>query len=268
VIVDLHSHSYYSDGTLSPKSLIELAEQKGVEIFSITDHDNVDAYHEIKIIQTKLTIIPGIEFSTSWNKIGVHIVGLNVDTQSEFLLRAIEYQKNTRLKRAELIAKKLEKYGLFGAIEKITKKVNINQIGRPNFANLMIEEGIAKDWNHAFKKYLGAGKVGDVKNGWLDFKQVLAAIISSGGIPVLAHPLYYKLTNSKLKRLIQDFISNGGEAMEVINGFQNPQKTNYLKELCLSFDLKASLGSDFHSPSKWNKLGCHTNLVSGLKTVW
>lgn len=268
MIVDLHTHSYYSDGSLSPKSLIKLAEQNAVEMLSITDHDNVDAYHQIKTVQTKIKIIPGIEFSTSWNKIGIHIVGLNVDIQSGYLLNAISYQKKIRLDRAEIIAKKMEKFGLYDAIEKIKLGKNVNQIGRPDFAQLLVAEGIAKDWNQAFKKYLGSGRAGDVKNDWLDFKAVLKVIKLSGGVPVLAHPLYYKLTNSKLKRLIHDFKLYGGEGIEVINGFQNPQKTEYLKGICTDFDLKASIGSDFHAPSKWTKLGCKVSLISGLKTVW
>jgi predicted metal-dependent phosphoesterase TrpH len=268
MIVDLHCHSHYSDGSLSPLSLIKLAEENQVEVLSITDHDNVEAYKEIQKIKTDIKIIPGIEFSTSWNKVGVHIVGINIDTKSNFLVSAINKQKQTRLIRAEIIAKRLEKTGLVNALNKINKNGNIGQIGRPDFAKLLVNEGIAKDWNYAFKKFLGAGKIGDVKNSWLSLEEVLNSIIQSGGIPVLAHPLYYKMTNSKLKRLISDFKRMGGQGIEVLNGYQNPLKTNYLRQLCKDFGLKASIGSDFHNPSNWSKLGCPSSVIMDLEAVW
>jgi len=268
VIVDLHCHSHFSDGSLSPKSLIKLAEENKIEVFSVTDHDNIDAYEELATIDTKVKVIPGIEFSTSWNKIGVHIIGLHINLKSQELIRAINQQKSSRQDRAHKIAKKLEKYGLLNAIEKIKNNNECKQIGRPDFAQLLIKEGIVVDWNQAFKKYLGAGKVGDIKNNWLSLDEVVAVINLSGGIAVLAHPLYYKLTNSKLRRLITDFKSMGGMGIEVVNGFQNLQKTNYLRQLCIEFKLKASIGSDFHHPSKWHKLGCQSSMVLGIDTVW
>jgi predicted metal-dependent phosphoesterase TrpH len=268
VVVDLHCHSHYSDGSLSPESLIKLAEENNIDVFSITDHDNVDAYKELENIDTEINIIPGIEFSTSWNKVGVHIIGLHINPQSKELINAIDQQKFTRQERAHKIAERLEKHGLNNAIEKIKGNNEYKQIGRPDFANLLIKERIVVDWNQAFKKFLGAGKLGDVKNNWLSLEEVIAAINLSGGIAVLAHPLYYKLTNSKLRRLIVDFKSMGGEGIEVVNGFQNTQKTNYLRQLCMEYNLKASMGSDFHHPSNWHKLGCQSSMLAGIETVW
>lgn len=268
MIVDLHCHSHCSDGSLSPESLIALAEENQVEILSITDHDNVDAYLEIDKIDTDIKVIPGIEFSTSWNKIGIHVIGLHVDTQSKVIIDAVNQQKSTRLKRADIIAQKLEKLGLKDAVKKIRENGNLGQIGRADFAHLLIKEKLVKDWNQAFKKYLGAGKVGDVKNNWLSLNEVIDVITQSGGIPILAHPLCYKMTNSKLKRLIAHFKQLGGKGLEVLNGFQDPVKTHYLRQLCIEFELKASIGSDFHSPTKWSRLGCNSSVVSDLETVW
>jgi predicted metal-dependent phosphoesterase TrpH len=268
MIVDLHCHSYYSDGSLSPKSLIKLAEENKIEVFSITDHDNVDAYKELGHIDTEIKIIPGIEFSTSWKKIGVHILGLHINPQSKELINAIDQQKLTRQERAHKIADRLEKHGLKNAIEKIKGNNEYKQIGRPDFANLLIKERIVVDWNQAFKKFLGSGKPGDIKNLWLSLDEVIRVIHLAGGIAVLAHPLYYKLTNSKLRRLIADFKLMGGKGIEVVNGFQNAQKTDYLRQLCVEFNLKASMGSDFHHPSKWHKLGCQSSILAGIETVW
>lgn len=268
MIVDFHCHSYYSDGSLTPQQLIQLAEQKGIELFAITDHDNCHAYNDLMQINTEIKIVSGIEFSTTWNKIGIHIVALNFDTQSEIIKQAVIKQSKFRKERAQKISQRLEKHGLDNAYEKIAQIKNGQQIGRPDFAHLLIKEGIVRDWNQAFKKYLGAGKPGDIKNQWLSFEEIVKIITSAGGVAILAHPLYYKLTNSKLRRLLQDFIKAGGKGLEVVNGFQNPDKTNYLIQLCKEYKLKASIGSDFHHPSKRKHLGCDTRLLKDSNVVW
>ena len=268
MIIDLHCHSNCSDGELSAKELIKLAEVSNIKILSITDHDNVDAYKELKKINTTIKIVPGIEFSTSWNKIGIHVIGLNVNLESKALKDAIKIQKQSRVNRAKIISKRLVKHGLVNSFEKLQSSNKNKQIGRPDFAKLLIKEGVVKNWDQAFKKYLGSGKAGDVKNSWLSLPEIIKAILCAGGIPVLAHPLYYKLTNSKLRRLLTDFKSFGGVGLEVLNGYQNPDKTQYLKDLCSEFNLKASIGSDFHAPTKWSKLGCETNIFTGRDVVW
>lgn len=259
LLVDFHCHSYCSDGELSPYELIKLAEKKNIKVLAITDHDTIDAYKDLPA--TKIKIIPGIELSTTWNKIGIHIIGLNFDLNSKPLHKAIKLQKQARKQRAKTIAERLEKFGLKNAYEKLQDK---DYIGRPDFAKLLIEEGICKDFQQAFKKFLGSGKIGDVKNQWLSFEEVLSVIKNAGGIPVLAHPLCYKLTNAKLKRLVADFKHNGGKAIEVINGYQNINKTEYLTQLCQDFDMQASIGSDYHNQLGWNRLGVEAKLVDNL----
>jgi len=245
-----------------------MAQQKSIKMLAITDHDNADAYTHINSDDFKdLQLISGIEFSTSWNKVGIHIVGLNFDLNSTPINEAINTHKLLRLERAKIISKRLTKIGLINGFEKLAKN-EINQIGRPNFANLLVDEGICTDNKQAFKKYLGAGKIGDVKNRWLSFNQIIQTILKSGGIPVLAHPLVYKLTNSKLKRLICDFKQSGGQALEVINGYQNSDKTIYLQNLCKQYDLLSSIGSDFHRKNNWTQLGCNTLMVSENHNVW
>ncbi len=268
MLIDLHCHSNCSDGSLTPVELVNLAHQSNVEVLSITDHDNVDAYSVLYKTKIPLKIITGIEFSTVWNKIGIHVIGLNIDIQSAGLQSSINSQKVARRERAINISKRLEKHGLIDGYNKIIASTNPAQVGRPDFAKLLISEGIAKDWNQAFKKYLGAGKAGDVKSHWLSFDQVLDCILESGGIPVLAHPLYYKLTNSKLKRLLADFVKQGGIGLEVLNGYQNSDKTQYLCQLCREFGLRISVGSDFHEPDGRKKLGIDTKYFSGMDSVW
>ena len=262
LLIDLHCHSDCSDGSLPPLELIKHAEERNIKMLAITDHDTIDAYDNLP--QTGIEIISGVEFSTTWNKIGIHIIGLDFDLKSPFILNAIASQKLIRRQRAETIASRLEKHGLSDAYEKLKHK---NYIGRPDFAQLLVEQGLCKDFNQAFKKYLGAGKVGDVKNQWLSFNTIINAILNAGGIPVLAHPLHYKLTNTKLKKLISEYKLHGGIGIEVVNGYQNNDKTAYLIKLCQEFNMKASVGSDFHRHNQWKKLGCSVDIVNDVELV-
>ncbi len=266
MIVDFHCHSNCSDGQLSPVDLINLAEERNVEMLAITDHDTLEAYQQN--LKSPVKLITGIELSTVWNKIGIHVVGLNVDVKSKQLCQLVESQKFTRLNRAELIAKRLEKFGLKDALEIIQRYSKSHYIGRPDFAKLLVDQGICTDINQAFKKYLGAGKIGDVKNKWKTLNEVIVAIKQAGGVAVLAHPLYYKLTNSKLRRLLAEFKNFGGVGLEVVNGYQNPDKTEYLLKLCQEFEFKASIGSDFHGHKQWKKLGCDSRLIAEIPVIW
>lgn len=266
MIVDFHCHSNCSDGQLSPIDLIKLAEERNVTMLAITDHDTLEAHQQN--IKSPIKLITGIELSTVWNKIGIHIVGLNIDVTSKHLQELVAVQKLVRTKRAEIIAKKLERYGLENALNLIKRNSQGSYIGRPDFAKLLVNQGVCTDVNQAFKKYLGAGKIGDVKNQWQKLDEIIFAIKQAGGVAVLAHPLYYKLTNSKLRRLLAEFKTLGGVGLEVVNGYQNPDKTKYLSKLCQEFEFKASIGSDFHGHKQWKKLGCDSRLIAKLSTVW
>lgn len=142
-------------------------------------------------------------------------------------------------------------------------------LGRPHFAHHIVASGKAKTMQLAFKKYLAAGKAGDVKKIWADLPQVIKRIRDANGIAVLAHPLKYQLTGSKLKRLLQDFKALGGQGMEVVSGQQTPDQTRSMSTLCQELALLASCGSDFHSPNaRWAELGRFQPLPVGLKPVW
>lgn len=265
--VDLHCHSNHSDGTLTPQQLLHSAQENNIEIFSITDHDSIDVYADLSFQEANIQLVTGVEFSTTWNNMGIHIVGLNFDLHCKNLLESISFQKNARIQRAKAISKKLEKYGLYDAFKILAEKTS-NQIGRPDFAQLLVDKGISKDCNHAFRKILGAGKIGDVKNHWLDMESVVKSIKNAGGIAVLAHPLKYKLTNTKLKKMIQDFKSCGGQGLEVLSGFQTKDQIKFISQCCQQFELLASVGSDFHAPNRWSRLGCDSSLIEGCDFIW
>jgi predicted metal-dependent phosphoesterase TrpH len=267
--VDLHSHTTVSDGALPPKELISRAVSQGVDVLAITDHDSIGAYEVLGDLTTyPIEIIPGIEFSTQWRGVGVHIVGLNLDLASSSILQCVASQEKARHDRAELIAAKLLKVGLPVDIDRVRAIANGSNVGRPHFAQHLVELGCVKDIATAFKKHLGNGKAGDVKQGWAELPQIIKWIIDCGGTAVVAHPLKYKLTRSKLSSLLDDFIDAGGRGVEVVSGQQSADKTQMLAKLCEQKGLLASCGSDFHQPSSWNELGKMSPMPKGCKTVW
>ncbi|PCH85383.1 MAG: phosphatase [Piscirickettsiaceae bacterium] len=267
--IDLHTHTFVSDGALSPNDLLARAVEKGVDVLSITDHDSIGAYEILGDLNDyPIKIITGIEFSTQWRGIGVHIVGLNLDLTSASILQGVARQEHARELRAELITEKLIKAGLPVNYERVKELANSMNVGRPHFAQHLVELGLVKDVAAAFKKYLGNGKIGDVKQCWAELPQIIEWITGAGGTAVLAHPLKYKLTRTKLSRLLDDFIEVGGRGLEVVSGKQTADKTSLLRKLCLQKDLLASCGSDFHQPSGWSELGNMSAIPNACPAVW
>ena len=181
----------------------------------------------------------------------------------------VRFQTDARMQRARQISENLEKKGIDDAFAGAKKLANGSYIGRPHFAQHVINIGKARDMQAAFKQYLGDGKVGDVRQHWADLARIIEWIRDANGIAVLAHPLKYKLTRTKLKRFLADFIELGGEGMEVISGQQTVQQTSGMAQVCVELNLLASCGSDFHMPGKhWAELGAFSSLSPRLTPVW
>lgn len=268
--VDLHTHTNVSDGTLTPGELVQEAVKRKIQILSITDHDTADAYNKINPSDyPELLVIPGVEFSCEWQKTGIHVVGLNVEPGSAALDAGIATQSQAREDRAQRIAEKLGRLGLTDAYEGVKRIAGTSVIGRPHFAQLMVEQGMVNSTGQAFDKYLGKGKAGDVKQYWSSLLQVILWIRDAGGVAVLAHPDKYRLTRSKLLKLIDGFIESGGEGMEVISGTQTTKVTNKLAQICNERNLLASAGSDFHQHGQvWAELGKVAALPDTCTPVW
>ena len=266
--IDLHTHTNFSDGKLSPDDLVQRAIANGVEILSITDHDTVNAYKHLGKTVNSITIIPGIEFSTFWNKIGIHIVGLKVDLDSDALKEAIAHQHQARRARSEAISERLEKLGVKDALAGTRQIAGNDNVGRPHFAQYLVNTGAAKSINHAFDKFLDS-KSADIKKFWATMPQIVAWIRDAGGLAVVAHPLKYKLTRTKLTEMLDDFIEAGGHGMEVISGKQLAHETSDLAKIGTRKNLLASCGSDFHQPDlHWSDLGKYPPLPKDCKPVW
>jgi predicted metal-dependent phosphoesterase TrpH len=270
MIFDLHTHSTASDGSLAPQELLIRAAANGVTCLSVTDHDTVDAYAKLDGSSCPgVTVVPGIELSTSWAGRNIHVVGLNIDPNNNDLVNGIRKQKLARLQRAEKIAARLEKKGLDNPLEEVTKLANGANIGRPHFARYLVDKGIVTDFRQAFQKYLGNGKAGDVRQFWSPMEDIIEWILAAGGTAVLAHPAHYKLTNTRLRLLAEDFISAGGQALEIVSGIQTKQLTAKLTRLCDDLQLMASCGSDFHTPgNSWSEVGKFTRLPANCRPVW
>lgn len=271
VIFDLHSHSNQSDGILSPQALMSRAKDRGVKVLALTDHDTIAglAVARQAAVELDLVLVDGIEFSSRWGKGGVHIVGLGIDTGSEVLARAITAQQEARRSRALAIAERLHKAGIPDALAGAEAIAGNALVGRPHFAQHLVNIGVVANINAAFKRYLGSGKSADVKHPWPHIDEVIHWIHGAGGVAVLAHPCKYDLTRTKMCALINDFALAGGDAIEVISGQQASGVADDLARIATANGLLASCGSDFHMPDHpWQELGNFGKLPSHCEPVW
>lgn len=270
-MIDLHCHSTASDGTLTPSELVALAHKRGVKHLALTDHDTVAGIPgAIECgLELGVNIIPGVEFSALWNGLNIHILGLNFDSRSDVIKAATARQEESRFSRAMTIADRLNKKGFDGLYDAAIEKSQGHAPGRPHIALAMVDKGYAGSVSEAFKKYLGSGKVGDVKSMWPSVAEVVSWITDAGGSAVIAHPRKYNMTVTKLRRLIEDFVDAGGEGLEVITSGQKQGEIGLLADLCLRHGLKGSLGSDFHSPAQtWVNLGSIPKLPNSVVPIW
>ncbi len=269
--VDLHSHSTFSDGVLTPEQLVLRAGQMQVDLLAITDHDCIDAIapaeEAIARHNLRLTLVPGIEFSTKWHGFEIHILGLNFNGSDQALLKTIAQQQQKRQERAEKIARKLAHLNIEDLSAKVAK-VSAKSISRMHFAKVLVAEKKCKDAPAAFTKYLSKNKAAYVSPDWLSIDQAIAAIKDAGGVACLAHPFHYDMKTKWLRRLFDDFVNWGGEATELIHPRVSPTKLNVIQDIAKEHKLYASVGSDFHAPNRWTELGRKLTLPSNFAPIW
>ncbi|MFT6122723.1 MAG: putative metal-dependent phosphoesterase TrpH [Oleiphilaceae bacterium] len=269
--IDLHCHSLASDGALSPADVVVRAVENGVTLLALTDHDTIEGQVEAMKQAKALNIemVSGIELSCVWGSSLVHILGLNFSLSDGIMQEVQEKQSQARLLRAELIAEKLIKKGLPDLLESAKSLAQSGVPGRPHFSEAMISQGLVSGHKEAFKKYLGAGKVGDVKSTWPDLSEVLSWIHTAKGDAVIAHPRKYKMSQTKLRELIGDFKDEGGIGIEVVVSGQKQGEIGLMSDLCNRFELKGSVGSDFHTPEfPWANLGRIPSLPDSVEPIW
>ncbi|MDD0972581.1 PHP domain-containing protein [Pseudomonas fontis] len=273
--VDLHCHSTASDGALAPTALVARAHERGVQMLSLTDHDTLDGQLEAHAATQALGMrwVSGIELSCTWAGATIHILGYDFALDAPPLVAAVKALHDGRWLRAEEISRRLAAKGMPGTLEgarAIQKTLgdSENAPARPHFADFLIQAGYVKDRPEAFRKWLGAGKLGDVKLHWPTLDDTVETLRQSDAWVSLAHPMHYDLTRSKRRRLIADYIQAGGQALEVVNGMMPAEQVGTMSILTREFGLLASAGSDFHGPGTWSEIGVYRPLPEDLPPLW
>ena len=269
---DLHCHSRVSDGTLEPEALAVRAKSGGVELWALTDHDEVGGLQRARDAarQVGLAYLTGCEISVTFAGTTVHIIGLGFDADDAALRDGLARTRGGREVRAREMAAGLAQVGIAGAFEGALPYVgNPELISRTHFARFLVERGVCADTNEVFRRYLTEGKPGFVPHRWAGLGDAVRWITAAGGLAVIAHPARYKLTPTEEYALFTEFKAHGGRGVEVITGSHSAAEAVKYGEMALEFDLFASRGSDFHSPSESRTdLGSLPDLPGTLTPVW
>jgi predicted metal-dependent phosphoesterase TrpH len=269
--IDLHSHSYYSDGVLSPTDLVRLASQAGCDLFSLTDHDTTDGIAEAQLEADSLilNLVKGVEISALWQNMALHILGLGVDINNDTLQTGLEHNQKLRKERAEKIALGLWRSGIKDALEKTQSFSKTDMLTRTHFAQMLISEGYCKDMKAVFRRYLTGKKPGGVGVEWKGLDEVVHWIHAAGGKALIAHPLRYRMTNTKIKKLLIDFKGVLGDGIEVVTGTSTEDEVKLSNQLAKDYNLLASCGSDFHGwPNQRVRIGNLRDLPDPEKAIW
>lgn len=260
MFVDLHVHSTVSDGTEKPSDLLKKAKNISLELFSITDHDNISGS---KLIYNgkrddSICFITGVEISAEF-KNTLHILGYNFDIENKALNETLGNLQEYRLKRNERMIKNMNDSGFKTSMEELLNISGGEQLGRPHFARLMLEKGFVKSYQEAFDKYLKKGAPFYMDKKRLSPEDSIKLIKNAGGISVLAHPYQTKLEGENLEKLIKKLKSQGLDGIEVFYSLHSEKMTEEYLSYAKKYDLAATSGSDFHGENKKNiKLGMNT----------
>ncbi|MBO9512882.1 MAG: PHP domain-containing protein [Variovorax sp.] len=269
---DLHCHSVVSDGTLTPEELAARAAANGVELWALTDHDEIGGQHRAAAAARAngIKYLTGTEISVTFANETVHIVGLGFDPDDAAMSEGLYDTRGGRGKRAQEMSEQLAKVGIQGAYEGALRFVgNPELISRTHFARFLVEGGYCRDTAEVFRKYLTEGKPGYVPHRWATLKDAVNWITAAKGLAVIAHPGRYKFTANEEYALFLEFKAHGGRAIEVVTGSHTPAEYVEYADKALEFGFAASRGSDFHSPGESHcDLGKLPWLPGKLTPVW
>ncbi|WP_374671583.1 3',5'-nucleoside bisphosphate phosphatase [Acidovorax temperans] len=269
---DLHCHSVVSDGTLTPEELAARAKANGVELWSLTDHDEIGGQHRAAAAARSqgMAYLTGTEISVTFAGNTVHIVGLGFDPDNTALAQGLAATRGGRGERAQEMAAQLAQVGIHGAYEGALKFVgNPELISRTHFARFLVETQVCRDTNEVFRKYLTEGKPGYVPHRWATLGDAVRWITEAGGLAVIAHPARYKFTANEEYALFSEFKAHGGAGVEVVTGSHTAAEYVTYAAMAEEFGLAASRGSDFHSPDESHTdLGTLPYLPGHLTPIW
>ena len=269
---DLHCHSVVSDGTLTPEVLAARAAANGVELWALTDHDEISGQHRAIAAarEAGMKYLTGTEISVTFAGQTVHIVGLGFDHEDESMRRGLTATRGGRGERAKEMAEGLARGGIHGAYEGALQHVgNPELISRTHFARFLVDSGVCRDTHEVFRRFLTEGKPGFVPHRWASLGDAVAWITRAGGVAVIAHPARYAFTANEEYALFSEFKTHGGQAVEVVTGSHTAAEYVKYAQTAREFELAASRGSDFHSPDESHTdLGQLPYLPGTLTPVW
>ena len=269
---DLHCHSTVSDGTLEPEALAARAKANGVELWALTDHDELGGQRRAREAARAvgLPYLNGVEISVTFLDTTVHIVGLGIDSDDPALLQGLAATRGGREARAREMADELAKVGIAGSYEGALRYVgNPDLISRTHFARHLVDSGVCVDTQEVFRRFLVEGKPGFVPHRWAKLSDAVRWIGAAGGVAIVAHPARYKFSPTEEYALFTEFKGHGGRGVEVTTGSHTAAEAERYAGTAREFDLLASCGSDFHSPDESRiDLGGLPPLPAGLQPVW
>jgi 3',5'-nucleoside bisphosphate phosphatase len=270
-MIDLHLHSRASDGALTPAELVGLAASRGVRMLALTDHDCTDGLAEAAqaAAVNDINFIPGVEISVSWQNQTLHVVGLDIDADTDALQQGLAHLQGLRDVRAQEIGRRLAKRGIEDAYAGARELAGDAEITRTHFAQHLQASGHVRTFQEAFKRFLQRGKPAHVSVTWAALDECIGWIHAAGGHAVLAHPLRYSMTRTRLLQALTAFKAAGGDGIEVVCGRSNRDELMNAAHLATRFELAGSVGSDFHTPGNpYLQPGGLAELPATVSPIW
>ncbi|HRL22729.1 MAG TPA: PHP domain-containing protein [Alcaligenes sp.] len=270
--VDLHCHSVFSDGVLTPAELAERAHANGVRLWALTDHDEVSGLSQARAhAQDRgMVFVDGVEISVTWAGHTVHVVGLGINPAHPGLRASLHAMRVGRQARARAIGDRLADLGFAHAYDgALPFAANPELVSRTHFARFLVQQGHCADLGEAFRRYLGDGKPAFVPTRWASLTQAVEWIRQAGGKAIIAHPGRYDLDDTRSHALFSQFQDLGGVGIEVLTGSHTAQEYAIYAQVARRYGFQVSCGSDFHGPSEGRiDLGGLPPLPAGLVPVW
>lgn len=266
-MIDLHSHSTASDGSLSPSELVSYAASKGVTVLALTDHDTLDGLAECGTAcqNSGITFVPGVELNIDWPTGEFHLLGLSLKAVSPSLTALLKDLQESRIERNRKIVETMNNDGIPVSFEALSKHYDTKSLGRPHIADFLVKNKIVKTAQQAFDRFLGKGRPYYVGRQGLDLDEAISAIVDSGGIPVLAHPMSLYVSWGKIEPVLTDLFARGIKGLEAWHPGARVAECMRLEEMGRKLGFFITAGSDFHGEQvrKDRKIG-HT---AGMKKI-
>ncbi len=270
--VDLHCHSTASDGLLPPAEVVRRAAANGVDMLSLTDHDDLGGLPAARLVadEVGMRFVNGVEISIEWGGLQVHIIGYAFDADDQVLNDGLQSIRSGRISRARRMAADLETVGIGGCFDGAMRFAeNPNLISRAHFARYLVESGVCKDVRSVFESYIVPGRPGYVDHRWATLEESVGWILGAGGVAAVAHPGRYKLSRPEMRLMLDEFKRYGGQAIEIVSGSHSADNVTVFSRLAREYGVLASCGSDFHGPGEsYIDLGKLASMPPGLTPVW